>query len=690
LDYLTQATDAYEDLGDREFFARRVLAVGELYQSLRQWDKALQNYGRALDAFDALGIGGRSAMMLQRMGMIHVGQLRQPDKALEYFTRAHSISEALGVERDIASALHCLAHAYESLGRHDKALEHYTKALASFEDLGDRKGIAASLNSLGTYYSRRNELDKAQARFSKAIQTYEAVSAQVDDPSQPGAFFSEAHSGALYARYAALLLRRRRPGEALAMAERGRAQALARQLAQNRVDLSRFLSNEDAARLQARTLELTAAGRLLYELLNRPEPKDSEEKRVLKQHQETAKLRCNYAESRLSLLRSFLLTRYPAYGQVQGQQRPSAAQLAGLARRNPDTLFLEWAVVDDQSTLLFALSHRDGLKCFTLPVGRQELEKMVGRFWTAAATARGNEPREARAVYRAVLGPLEKAGLLAPRRYARLVLVGDGPLHELPWAALLDSRGKRLIERYSLSTTVSLGVLTWPPSQRPPTATLMCAVDPVGKGGERFEMARRSGFAPLRYAREETRKVAQLFPGAVGFAGPLAREGEVKAQMDRYALLHFATHGILDAQNGLRSWLLLAPEPAESKEDGRLEGQEIVELPLSARLAVLSACETGRGQPSGGDGLLSLAWAFRAAGCPSIVASQWKVDDRATGKLMVDFYRALKAGQRKDEALRQAMLAVKKEPGYSAPFYWAAFQVIGDTAPVLLPRLDRR
>lgn len=69
-------------------------------------------------------------------------------------------------------------------------------------------------------------------------------------------------------------------------------------------------------------------------------------------------------------------------------------------------------------------------------------------------------------------------------------------------------------------------------------------------------------------------------------------------------MLHFATHSILDTKDGLRSWLLLAPELPNSAEDGRLEAREIVGMPLSARLAVLSTCETGRGHRSGGEGLL--------------------------------------------------------------------------------------
>jgi CHAT domain-containing protein len=107
-----------------------------------------------------------------------------------------------------------------------------------------------------------------------------------------------------------------------------------------------------------------------------------------------------------------------------------------------------------------------------------------------------------------------------------------------------------------------------------------------------------------------------------------------------------------------------------------------VSLQLAAQLAVLSAGDTSQGQLSDGEGLLGLTWAFRAAGCPSVVASLWSVDDAATGQLMVRFYEALKAGKRKDEALRDAMLATReKQP---PPYFWAAFELSGDGTPVKL------
>src|SRR5262249_27589818 len=110
-----------------------------------------------------------------------------------------------------------------------------------------------------------------------------------------------------------------------------------------------------------------------------------------------------------------------------------------------------------------------------------------------------------------------------------------------------------------------------------------------------------------------------------------------------------------------------------------LYAREIAERSLSAQMATLCACETMQGAKQEGEGMMGLAWAFRAAGCPSVIASQWSIDEKASASLMRSFYDHLLKEERKDNALQAAMKDVMNEPGYEAPYYWAAFQVIGKT-----------
>jgi CHAT domain-containing protein len=112
--------------------------------------------------------------------------------------------------------------------------------------------------------------------------------------------------------------------------------------------------------------------------------------------------------------------------------------------------------------------------------------------------------------------------------------------------------------------------------------------------------------------------------------------------------------------------------------DGVIEAREILGLDLHAQLVVLSACETGLGSVTSGEGLIRLSWAFLVAGSPSAVVSQWKVDSRSTGELMAEFHRAYRAGGYvAARALQRAALATMRAPGYHHPFYWAPFVVLG-------------
>lgn len=123
---------------------------------------------------------------------------------------------------------------------------------------------------------------------------------------------------------------------------------------------------------------------------------------------------------------------------------------------------------------------------------------------------------------------------------------------------------------------------------------------------------------------------------------------------------------------------MLAQTGTSEKEDGLLEARELLEMDLQADLAVLSACETGRGKIGAGEGMIGLTWALFVASVPSTVVSHWKVADKSTAELMVSFHRQLQAKQPKAEALPRAALQLMKQPNYRHLFHWAGFTLVGD------------
>ena len=154
------------------------------------------------------------------------------------------------------------------------------------------------------------------------------------------------------------------------------------------------------------------------------------------------------------------------------------------------------------------------------------------------------------------------------------------------------------------------------------------------------------------------------------------KSGELK----KYRLLHFATHGFVNTLKPELSGILLAQD-STINEDGILYSGEIYNLKLNADLTVLSACETGLGEIKKGEGLIGLTRALLYAGSKNIIVSLWKVADKSTSDLMIDFYKnLLEAKQEKQEfsqALQQAKLKMIDEGKYAHPFYWSPFILIG-------------
>ena len=140
-------------------------------------------------------------------------------------------------------------------------------------------------------------------------------------------------------------------------------------------------------------------------------------------------------------------------------------------------------------------------------------------------------------------------------------------------------------------------------------------------------------------------------------------------------------HAFSNAETPLLSGLAFTSD-TNSTEDGFLHTAEIYELPLRAELAVLSACNTGYGKLIKGEGAMSLARAFRYAGCPSVAMSLWSVDDESTASIMQDFYKYLDEGFTKDQALRKAKVDYLSKSKKPHPYFWAPFILIGDEAPL--------
>ncbi|HBZ21198.1 MAG TPA: hypothetical protein DEO60_08725, partial [Bacteroidales bacterium] len=167
------------------------------------------------------------------------------------------------------------------------------------------------------------------------------------------------------------------------------------------------------------------------------------------------------------------------------------------------------------------------------------------------------------------------------------------------------------------------------------------------------------------------------------FTGESATETNFSMSMQEPAIFHLAMHSISDSTDSRYSYLLFDTHN-DTLEDGRLYNYEISLSRLKSPMVVLSACNSGSGTLYHGEGLMSLARGFILAGASSVVMTTWEVNDEISAEIISGFYYSLSKGRRKDDALRLAKLKYLKgtSPAYSNPYYWAAYEVLGNTEPV--------
>jgi outer membrane protein assembly factor BamB len=299
----------------------------------------------------------------------------------------------------------------------------------------------------------------------------------------------------------------------------------------------------------------------------------------------------------------------------------------------------------------------------------------------------------------------------------RLVVAPDGNLSVLPFAALLSqdmqSIGPSLSE---MATVADLTEGDETPEGRPailadPDFDARAVAPLWSVAGLPPEPPRRTDarYPELRGTKKESEDVQAVLPDAVVFAGAQASKAALLG-LHKPWILHIATHAdfrLPRAGNASTTALLsTAGNPMltsalvfagantrEIGQDALATALELSNLDLEGtQLVVLSACDTGLGGVTAGEGVFGLRRAFAAAGARRIVLSLWKVDDAATSFLMGAFYKALKSGLDVDDALAHAQGETRRKPGWAQPYYWAGFILSGAHGrfSIELPKIPSR
>ena len=480
----------------------------------------------------------------------------------------------------------------------------------------------------------------------------------------------------IYAQLAFVERDRGRPGAAFEASERMRAREMLELLERGRVTSPEGVSADLAAReqdLRRRIAELTSEEESAEGSGDQRRERDLESS-ARASRETLARAQESYAELLLEMREGA-----PRHVALVAPEPRSWRDVAN--RLAPDAAFIEY-LMRDSAAVAFVVT-RDTLTIVDLGTTRRDLARLVefarGTIelphplippLRGAEGGPGGEDlwrAPLRQLYQRLIAPIEDAGLLS--HTTRLVVVPQGELNYLPFAALLDSTpsGRFLIERYELELTPSASVWLALGERRRPDATggvLAFAPQPEGLPGSRREVA-----AIERLGGEGVRVLT----------GSAASEEAFRREAPDARVLHLATTGVLNKPNPLFSYVALARGDGH---DGRLEVHEVLGLSLAAELVVLSACQTGLGSGAladvpAGDEWVGLTRAFLHAGAAHVVATLWPVDDWATAALMERFYGAGDVAADPAHALADAQRQLLAQPATSHPFYWAGFVAVG-------------
>lgn len=695
LQHLRDALRLRRQTGDTRGEAITLHNLALVAQDAGALSEARAHFEAALALSHAGGDRRAEALTRQALGWL-LARAGERQAARAALLQADAALEGAGERRGRCETLRKLALVQAEEGATAHALAELERARglcqAALDNAGETRVLLASADVL----QRAGRVPEARVALDEALGRIETLRAGVGSPDLRASFLARQQDA--YSLGVELYLERlpeessaQAARSALALLERGRARGLLDLL--RSVGSARSGAPDDALALQRAQLEARFDGLGRRRAALR-EHGDEDERRAL----DSALVE---AELALDTLDGALLHAAPRVRDLASPPVLDAHAIQALL--DDDTLLLVYALGARRSTL-FAVT-RAQLEAHVL-AAREPLEAATHATLTAWRQldpgARALDERLGATLSELLLGPL--AGRLGTKR---LVIVPDGALHALPFAALPEpgvgaagTRRAPLIERHEVLTLPSASALALLRAPRKAGSAhdatrITLLADPVF-GSDDARLVRQTVRADVEPAAEPA---LPRLPGSAREAQAIARlAGAGRARLllgfeatrdalvhaaPRSAVLHLATHAHVDAARPRLSALQLSAwRPDGSSRAGTLGVREVYALDVGADLVVLSACESALGREVRGEGLVGLTRGFFHAGARRVLASLWRVPDGATSLLMEAFYTALwRDGQAPAAALRTAQRKLLRSPRHADRYFWAAFALQGDWRP---------
>ncbi|NEN90254.1 MAG: CHAT domain-containing protein [Okeania sp. SIO3H1] len=699
IDFHQQSLAIKKEIGDRDGEAQSLGNLGLMYNSLEQYQKAIDFHQKSLAIHQEIGARQGQARTLNNLGLAYysLGDYR---KVIDFNQQSLVIKRELGDRWGEVASLGNLGSAYNSLGEYEKATDSYQQSLSIAQDIGARGWQARALSNLASVKRTQGKLNEALTDIESAINILEQLRTNIISQDLRTSYFATVQD--YYQQYIDLLmqLHKQNPNQgydakALHASERSRARSLLDILAESGADIKtgvdpQLLAQEKKLLQQLNTLD--QARQLNTSGYNPNELKQKIESLRNQLQQLEVKIKQNSPR--------YANLKYPdplTFTEIQEQVI------------DKDTILLQYSLGATRSYLWLVTPTE--INSYELPP-RTEIEELSKQFREEITSLSpvpetGNKLSEI--LLSAVANKLENK---------RLLIVGDGILQTIPFAALPlpqnlnQTNYQPLIvnhEIVTLPSASSIAILREQVKGRTPAPKKVAVfADPVFADNDpRFQTISQrntetetndltrialtrslddflsSSFNRLSGTRQEAEAILALVPDnleQLSLDFDANRQTAINPNLGEYQIVHFATHGLLNETQPELSGLVLSLYNETGKETpGFLQLNDIFNLEMPAELVVLSACETGVGEEIRGEGLVSLTRGFMYAGAKRVVVSLWSVEDNSTSELMQNYYRKmLEKDKNPVEAMREAQLEMLSSENWKAPYYWAPFVVQGE------------
>lgn len=720
-----QALRLYEEIGSVDGMSVTTFRLAATNNLSGRADLALEYYERGVQLSRSAGKVRTEANALTEIAKVYASHGRH-ELALQQYQKIQRFYEAIGDLQGKAMALNGYAEVLLQLGQNEQALDVCLRALPLSEKAGDKGILISTLYNLARANLGVGSLDLALSFIGRSLGIIEDLRANVASPDFRVSYLSGVRKHHELCIDILMQLDRLHPergfaAEALLVSEKGRARLLLDLIWESAANLRQGAGQTLLAReRELRKLFALHAEYRMNLLLSR---KDTAE--VATVDDQLTQIRVKYQQ-----VQAELRQQNPRLFSIE-QSTPLSLQQIQNELRDSDTMLLEFSLGDERSYLWAITSNSH--QSYDLPARKiiedasRELYKLITARQRSAGQTGNDYQSNVEAADKAYL---EKATnlsqmLLGPVAEQlgnkRLLVVTDGVLQHIPLEALPVSIASEersttfLIDRNEVIVLPSISALVAirTARNRPSSPSKLVAViaDPVFSASDErvpSEGVARGAAPPasdkrsipdlpqigasgkpdgelprLAHASEEADAISAVAPWgttlvAKGFEAN--RETAMSSEVGQYQILHFATHGFLESERPELSGIVLSSVDRDGNEtDGLMALHDIYSLDLSAELTVLSACQTALGKDVKGEGLIGLTHSFMSAGSNTVVASLWKVDDRATAVLMTNFYESmLQKGMSPAAALRAAKLKLMQDKRWSAPYYWAGFVLQGE------------